>query len=385
MTYFSLYLVLCWSVVAAITWRLFPGAPAVVGTVAVYTAAPLFIFLRRLKWNFYPGALFRLFVVRALLYTQLVLPFVVVAAILGALLGWPFGAALIVSRTLAFAVLAGAIVLMLIGYVGSRTLVTRDVEATIPDLPVEFDGMRIVQLSDTHIGPQTSRAFLAKVVKTVDSLSPDIIAVTGDLIDDRPEDVKVYAEALGKLRAKHGVFMIAGNHDVYAGWANVRAELRRLIDGYVLVNESHIIQRGGAQLAIVGTGDPAGNQRGVGELVGPDIARTMSRVPRGITTIALAHNPALWPGLFQRNVALTLSGHTHWGQFAFPRRQWSLASRFQKYAMGGYTENSSMLYISPGTGYWGIPFRIGALPEITTVTLRRGTTTALNVGETKRV
>ncbi|MEO7361280.1 MAG: metallophosphoesterase [Gemmatimonadaceae bacterium] len=385
MTYFTLYLALCWSVIAAITWRLFPGAPAVVGTVALYTAAPLFVFLRRLKWNFYPGALFRVLVVRALLYTQLMLPFVVMAAVIGALVGWPFGAALVVSRAFALIVFLVAGTLLLIGYIGSRTLVTREVEARIPSLPTEFDGLRIVQLSDLHVGPQSSRAFLARVVSAVSALNADVIAVTGDLIDDRPEDVQVYAETLGELRAPDGVFMIAGNHDVYAGWTRVAQELRRLIIGHVLVNDSHILHRGSASLAIVGTGDPAGMQRGAGDMVGPDIAQALARVPRDTITVALAHNPALWPALFQRNVALTLSGHTHWGQFAIPKRNWSIASRFQKYVMGAYTEGNSLLYISPGTGYWGIPFRIGALPEITAVTLREGTTAKISVGETRRV
>jgi predicted MPP superfamily phosphohydrolase len=78
-------------------------------------------------------------------------------------------------------------------------------------------------------------------------------------------------------------------------------------------------------------------------------------------------------------VALTLSGHTHWGQFALPRFGWSLASPFLEHAMGAHTEGDAVLYISPGTGYWGIPFRIGARPEVTLVTLRRAATASANV------
>jgi predicted MPP superfamily phosphohydrolase len=98
----------------------------------------------------------------------------------------------------------------------------------------------------------------------------------------------------------------------------------------------------------------------------------MASVPRGTTVIALAHKPALWPALARHGVALTLSGHTHWGQFALPRCEWSLASPFLELAMGAHVERDSALYISPGTGYWGIPFRLGANPEVTLVTLRRG-------------
>jgi hypothetical protein len=105
----------------------------------------------------------------------------------------------------------------------------------------------------------------------------------------------------------------------------------------------------------------------------------MARVPSDTTVIALAHNPALWPALAKHGVALTLSGHTHWGQFALPHLDWSLASPFLDLAMGAHIERDSALYISPGTGYWGIPFRLGASPEVTLVTLRRGDATTARV------
>jgi uncharacterized protein len=95
--------------------------------------------------------------------------------------------------------------------------------------------------------------------------------------------------------------------------------------------------------------------------------------------IAFAHNPSLWPSLAARGVALTLSGHTHWGQFALPKLGWSLASPFLDHAMGAHIDNDALLYISPGTGYWGIPFRIGASPEVTLVTLRNASAAAAHV------
>lgn len=384
MLYFSIYLLACWSILFAIARDLFPGAGFVVIGIALYTVVPLFVFFRSLRWNFYPGALFRTFVVRVLLYTQLALPFVTVAAVIGAVAGWPFGSALAGSRIVAGAMLAIATVLFLVGYFGSRSLIVRDVTIDVPDLPASFDGLKIAQLSDLHVGPQSSKSFLARVVKNVRTLKPDLIAVTGDLIDDRPEDVAVYARHLRELDAPLGVFMIAGNHDVYAGWTTVRNELERLVPGHVLVNESHIIERNGERIAIVGTGDPAEMQRGAGAEVGPDMERAFRNVPRGVMSIVLAHNPALWPAILKYKAAVTLSGHTHWGQFAIPRRNWSLASRFLKHAMGLYREGNSVLYISPGTGYWGLPFRIGALPEVTAVTLRRASTAATIMGDVRR-
>ena len=114
-----------------------------------------------------------------------------------------------------------------------------------------------------------------------------------------------------------------------------------------------------------------GRSGGPGGGAAPDLARTLARVPEGAFTIALAHNPALWPGLAKRGVHLTLSGHTHYGQLSIPSLGWSLASPFLEHAMGAHRLAESLLYINPGTNYWGLPFRIGALPEVTVLTLRR--------------
>jgi predicted MPP superfamily phosphohydrolase len=86
--------------------------------------------------------------------------------------------------------------------------------------------------------------------------------------------------------------------------------------------------------------------------------------------VALAHNPALWPGLAERGVELTLSGHTHYGQLAIPRLGWSVASLFLEHAMGIYRSGRALLYINPGTNFWGVPLRIGTPPEVTVVTIR---------------
>jgi predicted MPP superfamily phosphohydrolase len=310
-------------------------------------------------------------VVRPFWYTQLILPLVAAGGLIGLVLGTPFGQALLVGRVLAGVVLTLVASILALGYLGARRLVVRNVDAVIPGLAPEFDGLRIAQLSDLHVGPHTSRRFLQRVVDATQSLTPDVIAVTGDLIDDRAEDVAVYAKALGSLEAPLGVYMIPGNHDVYAGWDDVERNLHSARLGTVLVNETRLLHRGSATIAIVGTGDPAGGQRGASR-VAPDVDRALEAVPSSATVIAFAHNPKLWPALAARGVALTLSGHTHYGQFALPRLGWSLASPFLEHAMGGHAHEDALLYISPGTGYWGIPFRLGAPSEVTLVTLRRG-------------
>lgn len=371
---FVFYLVASWSVIGALVVGVSATAAWSFAALLVYTTIPLLAFARWHGWRgwpFYPGALFRLFVVRPFWYTQLLLPVVAAAGLLGLIAGAPFGHALMVGRLLALAVFAMSALVLLAGYLGSKRLVVRSVDVDITELHSAFEGLRIAQLSDLHVGPHTPRGFLSRVVKTVDALSPDIIAVTGDLIDDRAEDVASYARGLGALRAPLGVYMIPGNHDVYAGWDAVERSLRDASLGMVLVNEAHIITRGDASIALVGTGDPAG-RHGDNSRAAPDVDSALSGVPEGTTVIAFAHNPALWPALRDRGVALTLSGHTHWGQFALPTVGWSLASPFLEHAMGAHHEDDALLYISPGTGYWGIPFRLGASPEITLVTLRRG-------------
>ncbi|MGH7617141.1 MAG: metallophosphoesterase [Gemmatimonadaceae bacterium] len=372
------YFVAAWGTLAVLAAGVFPGAAALVTALAAYCTIPLFVFMRRRGWSFYPNAAFRLLVVRPLLYANLLLPFVAGAGILGALIGLVFGHALVAGRIAALTVFAIMGVVLVAGYVGSRWLVVRHVDAFVPDLPASFDGLRIAQLSDLHVGPHTSRRFLDRVVQATHALSPDLVAITGDLVDDRAEDVRVYAKMLGALDAPLGVFMSPGNHDVYAGWDDVERSLRAADLGTVLVNDAHVIRRGGDEIALVGTGDPAGGRRGTSRAA-PDIDRALASVPETATVVAFAHNPALWPSLASRGVALTLSGHTHWGQFALPRFGWSLASPFLEHAMGAHTEGDAVLYISPGTGYWGIPFRIGARPEVTLVTLRRAAAASAHV------
>lgn len=369
-----LYLIVAWGTLGVLTTDLFPGALAALIAVAVYTTLPLLAYVRWRGWPFYPGKIFRLFVVRPFWYAQLMLPLVASAGLLGLIAGAPFGHALTVGRIVAAVALAFVIIMLSAGYFGSAHLVVRRVDVNVPGLAPEFEGLRIAQLSDLHVGPHTSRRFLGRVVSATTELEPDMIAVTGDLIDDRAEDVASYARALGSLAAPLGVYMIPGNHDVYAGWDDVERNLIEAKLGTVLVNDMRIIRRGDALLALVGTGDPAGRARSA-----PDVERALASVPEGATVIAFAHNPALWPSLAKRGVALTLSGHTHWGQFALPKLGWSLASPFLDHAMGAHIDQDALLYISPGTGYWGIPFRLGASPEITLVTLRLASAAAAHV------
>ena len=377
---FLAYQIATWLTLLALTIG-HPLAAAGALVLCAYVTVPAVLLFRWRGWPFYPRALFRILVVRTVIYAQLLLPIVSGAALLGIAGGALVHAPLAGGRWAAAVAFGLASIVLLAGYIGSLTLAVREIEARIESLPEGLDGLRIVQISDLHVGPQTPRWFLSRVRRAVDALRPELIATTGDLIDDRSEDVVHYAAAFGSLRAPLGVFAIAGNHDVYAGWEAVERELRSRTAMIVLVNESRVVERNGARLTVAGVGDPAGRGRRPGgggmSRVAPDVGRALAAAPRDVPVLALAHNPALWPELAAAGVALTLSGHTHWGQFALPGFGWSLVTPFLKHAMGAYREGRSLLYVHPGTGYWGIPFRIGARPAVTAIVLRRSTETAI--------
>lgn len=370
----------CWVVVAALAAPVVPGGmPVVLGAMLALTGLPLAVFIRRQRRREYPGSLVRLLVYRPFWYAQLLVLFAGVAGAAGVVLGAPFGASSSVGRWLVAAAAALYILGAIAGWFGSRRLHVRELAASFPDMPNGLDGLRIVQLSDLHVGPQTSRRFLDRVRSAVSAARADLIVITGDLVDDHAPDVAHYARALGDLSAPLGVYVVPGNHDVYAEWPAVRTALERL-PVTILVNESRVLEWGEERLAVAGTGDPAGWWL-MASRAAPDIDATLREVPEGVFTIALAHNPSLWSALADRGVHLTLSGHTHWGQLAVPAFKWSLAGMFLEHSMGVLSRDASLLYIHPGTGFWGIPFRIGARPEVTVISLRRDSRLALDAPE----
>jgi uncharacterized protein len=375
-----LWTAVCWLIVGGLLRPLLPGGWLTVLGLASLSVAPIVAMIRGRGRVAYPSAFRRLFLVRPFWYVQLCLPLLAVSGLIGAGAGLPFGASGPAGRwALALgAVLVAAIALA--GYAGARRLVVRHLDVRVDDLPAGLEGMRIAQVSDLHVGPHTSRRHLARVAAAVRAARPDLIAVTGDQVDDHARDVEPFAAAFHELAAPLGVFAIPGNHDVYAGWPAVRQGLEAM-GMTVLVNRAVPLERNGARFWVAGTGDPAGPR---GTLVAPDIERTLAAVPQGVFTLVLAHNPALWPALAEHGVDLTLSGHTHYGQIAIPRLGWSLASPFLEYAMGRHRRNGSQLYINPGTNYWGIPFRLGTPPEVTVLTLRRGPEVASHGGARTR-
>lgn len=375
-----------WLVLGGLFAALVPGGWFIVLALSVLVLLPMQVLLSAFGGRGYPSAATRLWVLRPFWYAQLFLPMLAIAGLVGLIAGLPFGLALAGGRAAvgvaALVLTAGAVW----GYAGTRRLVVKSLDVSFPDLPSGLDGLRIAQLSDLHVGPHTSHRQLARIVAAVHATEPDLIVLTGDQVDDFARDVEPLGRALGGLSAPLGVTAIAGNHDVYAGWAPVREGMERL--GWnVLVNDAMPIEMNGTRFWVAGTGDPAGygGPTGPDPSVVPDVTRALASIPMGEFTLGLAHNPALWPQLAERGVALTLSGHTHYGQLAIPRLGWSMASPFLKHAMGVYRHHESVLYINPGTNFWGIPFRIGTPPEVTVVKLHRSTVAAVEASTRERI
>ena len=213
----------CWLIIGGLLRPVLPGGWLTVLVLASLCVAPSLGMVRNLGRSTYPSALRRLCLVRPFWYAQLFMPLLAVSGVLGVAAGLPFGASGMAGRWalgLGASILAG---LALAGYAGARRLVVRRLDVRVDDLPAGLEGMRIAQISDLHVGPHTSRRHLARVAAAVREARPDLIAITGDQVDDYARDVEPFADAFRGLSAPLGVFAIPGNHDVYAGWPAVRS------------------------------------------------------------------------------------------------------------------------------------------------------------------
>jgi predicted MPP superfamily phosphohydrolase len=238
-----------------------------------------------------------------------------------------------------------------------------NVEIKLARLPRELDGFTIVQLSDLHVGLTIDRAFVQRVVDRTNALSPDLIALTGDLVDGKVEDLREDIAPLAQLRARHGVFAVTGNHEYYAGVDPWIAEITRLGARY-LRNERVSIGSGAASFELAGVDDH--NAKGDGH--GEDLAAaTLGRDP-GRALVLLAHQPRQVRRAARHGVDLQLSGHTHGGQI-WP---WHYIVKLQQGGLlaGRYEHAGTQLYVSRGCGYWGPPVRLLAPLEITRIILR---------------
>ncbi len=276
----------------------------------------------------------------------------------------PTSSALLWSQWQAGAVLAVTLPALGFGFASARGPATLEqVPIDIASLGSGLEGLRIVQLSDVHIGQTLGRRFLERTVARVNALDPDIVAITGDLIDGQVAALKDDLAPLAGLKAKLGVFFVTGNHEYYHGGPAWEAEVRRL-GLTVLHNEHRVLERDGDRLVIAGVTDHDAGHFGAAQASRPDLA--FAGAPEGIPRILLAHQPRSARAATGLKVDLQLSGHTHGGQM-FP---WMFFVRLQQPVISGLRQVGEVrVYTSRGTGYWGPPKRFGAPSEITLLRL----------------
>lgn len=263
---------------------------------------------------------------------------------------------------LAFGLAVGAVVFAL--WSARFRLVVERVEVPLAGLGRGLEGLRVVQLSDVHIGESLDRRFLQRVVDRVNALAPDVVVITGDLVDGDVDALREEVEPLRQLRAAMGTYYVIGNHELYWGAREWVAQVKAL-GLTVLHNEHRLLTREGARLALGGVPDVT--TPGFLPELPSSPALAFQGAPEGVPRVLLAHQPKSAEAAAAAGVSLQLSGHTHAGQI-FP---FNFFVRLQQPVVRGLKRLHGMwIYTHRGTGYWGPPMRLGAPPEIAVLTLR---------------
>ena len=260
---------------------------------------------------------------------------------------------------------------------GWKRLELKHITFASPDLPPYFDGYRLVQITDFHLGSfPPGNDFVQKVVDATNNEEPDMILFTGDLVNNQACEVEPYLETLAQLHASDGIYSIWGNHD-YCEYGNNHSigalkRNRRMLYGYQerlgwhqLMNEHQVVSHGMASIAVIGVenpGQPPFTNRS-------NLKKAMKGLNPDMFKILLSHDPHHWRReVVGKKIQLTLAGHTHAGQLKIGK--WTPARMAFKEWGGAYRIGEQMLYVSSGIG-GSFPFRLGAWPELTVITLKR--------------
>ena len=257
-------------------------------------------------------------------------------------------------------------------------------EITFPDLPASFDGLRIVQLSDAHLGGFYGNSErLEEVVTIINDIKPDLLLFTGDMVNNFASEMAGWNPIWSRMKAISGKFSILGNHDYgdYSSWpskeakqANLDSIIRQQEEmGFtMLMNEHRVIERNGEKIFVAGIenwGLPPFKQYG-------DLSKAMNGIPDDGFVVLLSHNPDHWEQQVREKtkIPLTLSGHTHGFQLGIEvgKLKFSPSQFIYKYWAGLYKSDNQYLYVNRGLGYLAFPGRVGIWPEITLIELKRG-------------
>jgi predicted MPP superfamily phosphohydrolase len=274
------------------------------------------------------------------------------------------GHALVAESSAAWVPLAALAAVAIGALVAGRGPYVRRVDIPVEGLAPDLDGLRIVQISDLHVHPTTRRAYVQRVVDMTKELAPDLIALTGDIVDGSVPRLAPRVAPLEGLASGNQAFFVLGNHDYYSGAAPWTTHFEAM--GFRVLRNAHVtIARGAAHLLIGGVIDFAARISDPGARPRPDLATDGDARPA--FRLLLAHNPKIAPLAEQAGFDLQLSGHTHAGQF-FP---WTFVIHLVHgpHAAGLSRRGRLWVYVSAGTGTWGPPVRLGTRPELTLLRL----------------
>ncbi len=257
----------------------------------------------------------------------------------------------------------------------------------IDDLPPGLENLKIVQISDIHAGSWVFQEPVGRAVDMINELEPDLVLFTGDLVNNIASEMEPFIPVFKKIKSRYGVYSVLGNHDYgdYFRWQSSedkRANFQQLLDTHqamgwkLLRNQSELVEIGEDQLAVIGVENysalPQFPRYG-------DLDKAMAEVPESAFKILLTHDPTHWDAeIVNQNpdIGITFSGHTHGFQFGFEIPgvgRWSPGSMIYDQWAGLYKKGKQYLYVNRGLGYLGYPGRVGILPEISLLTLRRNT------------
>jgi predicted MPP superfamily phosphohydrolase len=297
--------------------------------------------------------------------------FLVPAGLIGALGGSP-QLAFDAFRIASTAALSFVAVSLLWGFTGGQARVARTyLRVPIPGLASQLDGLRIVHISDLHIGNALEGARLAKLVEQVNAEDADAIVLTGDIFDFDPSFVEEGTRILADLRARHGVYAILGNHDVYTGADQIAAAFARHAPELRLLRDEIVRLPLPAPLYLAGAEDPGRDWAARG-LELDCVERMANERPADGPTLLLVHRPQAFGQAVRLGFPLVLAGHTHGGQLALPTRggHWNLARLVTPLTRGEYRSGGSTLYVNRGLGVGGPSLRVNCSREIATVELK---------------